>query len=334
MKSNGESVKPMLLMFDLGILMLGIIGYGIFCNFIYSKMDIKVDKDKVIEYGEEKYNLKDFILDSNGDIIEIGDIDTSKVGKQDVTVTLSKYNLSKDVTFSVNVVDKVAPVIELKNNDITIKEGESLDLLDNIASVKDAVDGDLSYSDNENANTYTINGSFDSNSAGTYTLEVKAVDKSNNVSVTSFNVKVEEKPKPVYREQVYAPAGANGSASGIVSTAYSLLGSPYVGGGNSPAGFDCSGFVQYVYGLNGKYISRSTSTQVYDGVGVNRNDAQPGDIILWGYPGGYVTHSSLYVGNDMMIHAANPSTGVILSSVSGWERGSDVSVLYVRRVVG
>lgn len=334
MSNKGESVKPMLLMFDLGILILGIIGYGIFCNFIYSRMDIKVDEDKVIEYGEAKYNLKDFILDSNGEIVEIGDIDTSKVGKQDVKVTLTKYNLSKDVTFSVNVVDKVAPVIELKNSDITIKEGENLDLLENIVSVKDAVDGDIGYSDKENKNSYTINGSFDNNSAGNYTLEVKAVDKSNNVSVTTFNVKVEEQPQVVYRAPVYGAAGSNSHGSGLVNTAYSLLGSPYVGGGNSPAGFDCSGFVQYVYGLNGQYISRSTSTQVYDGVGVNRSDAQPGDIILWGYSNGYATHSSLYVGNDMMIHAANPSTGVILSSVSAWERGSDVQVLYVRRIVG
>ena len=202
MSNKGESVKPMLLMFDLGILILGIIGYGIFCNFIYSRMDIKVDEDKVIEYGEEKYNLKDFILDSNGDVVEIGDIDTTKVGKQDVKVTLTKYNLSKDVIFSVNVVDKVAPVIELKNSDITIKEGESLDLLENIASVKDAVDGDIGYSDKEDKNSYTINGSFDNNSAGNYTLEVKAVDKSNNVSVTTFNVKVEEQPQVVYRAPV------------------------------------------------------------------------------------------------------------------------------------
>lgn len=334
MSNKGESVKPMLLMFDLGILILGIIGYGMFCNFIYSRMDIKVDEDKVIEYGEEKYNLRDFILDSNGEVTDIGDIDTSKVGKQEVKVTLSKYNLSKDITFSVNVVDKVAPVIELKNNDITITEGETIDLLDNISSVKDEVDGDIGYSDKENKNSYTINGAFDSNSAGNYTLEVKAVDKSNNVSVTTFNVKVQEQPKVVYRAPVYAAAGSNSRSSGLVNTAYSLIGSPYVGGGTSPSGFDCSGFVQYVYGLNGQYVSRSTSTQVYDGVGVNYSDAQPGDIILWGYSNGAITHSSMYVGNDMMIHAANPSTGVILSSVSGWDRGSDVQVLYVRRILG
>ena len=83
-------------------------------------------------------------------------------------------------------------------------------------------------------------------------------------------------------------------------------------------------------------MSRSASTQINDGVGINYSDVQPGDILSWGYSNGVVTHSALYVGNGMMIHmmihAANPSQGVILSNVSKWLSGSTTTILSVRRI--
>ena len=85
------------------------------------------------------------------------------------------------------------------------------------------------------------------------------------------------------------------------------------------------------YSQVGIYVSRSSSTQYYDGVAVSYQDAQPGDILSWGH-GGVVTHSALYVGNGMMIHATNPSQGVIASSVAGWESGSIDNLMAVRRI--
>ena len=339
MSKIGSSVKPRVIMLDILILMLGIAGYYMFYNYTYSTLDIKTKSELVLEYGTEKYNLKKFIKSSSGKIENIDNsIDTSKVGKQKVDVTLSKYNVSKTVSFYVDVVDNVSPVISIKEENITITEGDSLDLFENITSVVDDVDGDIGYVDNVESSDkdsyYTVNTDFDNNNSGTYQVDVRAVDSSNNEATASFTVTVEEKPVVVYRQaSVVANPGVNTYGLGIVNTAYALLGSPYVGGGNSPSGFDCSGFVQYVYSQNGIYISRSSSTQIYDGVGVSLENAQPGDILIWGYSNGVVTHSALYVGNDLMIHAANPSTGVILSSVSGWTRGSNVQVLYVRRVV-
>ena len=130
---------------------------------------------------------------------------------------------------------------------------------------------------------------------------------------------------------VYANVDPSAYGNDVSSIAYSLVGSPYVSGGNSPYGFDCSGFVQYVYSLVGVGVSRSSYTQLYDGVGVSYQDAQPGDIVLWGY-GSTVTHSSLYVGNGTMIHAANPGTGVIVSNIDGWLRGSGSQIVSVRRI--
>ena len=124
----------------------------------------------------------------------------------------------------------------------------------------------------------------------------------------------------------------NVSGNEIVKIAYSYLGYPYQSGANGPSAFDCSGFVQYVYSRVGKSVSRSASTQINDGVGISYSDVQPGDILSWGYSNGVVTHSALYVGNGLMIHAANPSQGVILSNVSKWLSGSATTILSVRRI--
>ena len=96
----------------------------------------------------------------------------------------------------------------------------------------------------------------------------------------------------------------------ILDTAESFLGLPYVWGGTTPAGFDCSGFVQYVYGQNGYSLTRTTYTQWdNDGVFVSKEDLQPGDLVYFG-SGGSPTHVGLYVGDGMMIHS--PKTGDVV----------------------
>ena len=93
----------------------------------------------------------------------------------------------------------------------------------------------------------------------------------------------------------------------IVDTAAQYLGVPYVWGGTSPSGFDCSGFVQYVCKQNGISIKRVADDQLhYSGTSVSKSQLQPGDLVFFG-SGDYATHVGMYVGDGMMIHA--PSTG-------------------------
>ena len=137
--------------------------------------------------------------------------------------------------------------------------------------------------------------------------------------------------KPVYYPVHYGVA-ANPQGNDVVSIAYSLLGMPYIANSAGPYGFDCSGFVSYVYSCVGTSITRSSYSQQYVGTGVSYADAQPGDILIWGYYDGAPTHSALYVGNGQMIHAANSGTGVIVSDVNFWLNGSGTHILTVRRV--
>lgn len=310
--------------------------------YVYHKYDtfrsikVVVDNKAAVEYGSANYNINKLIKKVEGEIVSVKqDIDINKMGEQEVVVEVKKANVTKDVAFIVNVVDTAAPAINLKEEKVTITEGSDYDLTTNIESVKDLVDGDINYSGEvtEDSNFY-YNFSYgeDIDNVGEHEVIVNAKDKSGNATQIKFILEVKARPAVA---QIPAVAGGNAPANAaggdIVSIAYSLVGSPYISGSAGPYGFDCSGFVQYVYSRVGKSVSRSSYTQAYDGVGVSYANAQPGDILSWGH-GGMVTHSALYVGNGQMIHATNPSQGVVLSSVAGWESGSIDSLMAVRRI--
>ena len=318
---------------------IGIVGYYIYSyNATYNSIEVIVSKKKKVEYGSTEYDINNLIDKVEGEIVSVvKDIDTSVVGKQEVILEVKKDNVIKEVSIDIEVVDSVQPVISLKEESISITKGDTLELLDNIESVNDNVDGDLAYFDKSIIDTetatnyYTIEGDIDTNTAGEYEIVVKAVDKSGNETKSIYKIVVEE-PVVAYKTITYDSLPAYANSNQVVSIAYSLIGSPYVAGGTSPSGFDCSGFVQYVYSQVGLAISRSTSTQINDGYAVSYDSAQPGDILSWGYVDGVPTHSALYIGNGQMIHATNPRQGVILSDVAAWTRGSGTHVIAVRRL--
>ncbi len=103
----------------------------------------------------------------------------------------------------------------------------------------------------------------------------------------------------------------------LVAEAKRYLGVPYVYGGTSPSGFDCSGFVYYVYRQCGYSITRTATAQNGNGVYVSRDALQPGDIIIF-YNGAMsgIGHAGMYVGDGQFIHASSGSGRVVISSLS------------------
>ena len=103
--------------------------------------------------------------------------------------------------------------------------------------------------------------------------------------------------------------------SDIASYALQFVGNPYVAGGTSLTnGTDCSGFVMSVYAAFGVSLPRTTGAQAQSGYGVSVDEAQPGDIVSYGY-NGYVSHSALYIGNGMIVHASTPELGIRVDSM-------------------
>lgn len=303
--------------------------------YTYNSINVVVKENAAIEYGSANYDVKNLIKKVEGEIVSVkNDVDTKVIGEQEVVVEVKKSNIVKDIPIKVEVVDTIAPAITLKEEKVSITQGDDYDLTYNVESVYDEVDGDIYYSGEVNEESVMYyNFTYDTSqidNVGEHEVIVNAKDKTGNMASTKFILEVKE--RPIVYTRTYGNAAPSAYGNDVVSIAYSLLGAPYIGGANGPYGFDCSGFVQYVYSRVGVGVSRSSYTQIYDGVGVSYENAQPGDILSWGYGNGTVTHSALYVGNDLMIHAANPSTGVILSSVSGWLRGSGTMILGVRRV--
>jgi cell wall-associated NlpC family hydrolase len=110
-----------------------------------------------------------------------------------------------------------------------------------------------------------------------------------------------------------APRGATASASRILATARRYLGTPYHYGGETPAtGFDCSGFVQYVFGRNGVELPRTSRQLATAGreLTIQVDSLRPGDLMLFSSHGVRIDHVAIYVGNNRMLHSSAGAGGV------------------------
>ena len=114
--------------------------------------------------------------------------------------------------------------------------------------------------------------------------------------------------------------GGNSSDLGNQIAQYALqyVGYPYVWGGTTPAGFDCSGFVQYVYKQFGYTLNRIACDQALNGVAVDINALQPGDVLCFYSGSNYIGHVGIYIGDNKFVHASTSTTGVIISELSGY----------------
>lgn len=108
-----------------------------------------------------------------------------------------------------------------------------------------------------------------------------------------------------------APPNVHG---GVVGIAMRYLGVPYVWGGASPRGFDCSGLVTYVFAQIGVSLPHSTYALWNMGTPVSRDQLQPGDLVFFNNLG----HMGIYIGGNQMIHAPHTGDVVKISSLSGY----------------
>lgn len=153
------------------------------------------------------------------------------------------------------------------------------------------------------------------NGLKTSTIRIGQVLKVDGSSVAKQPVTVSNPISP-------APV-ASGNMSTLLATANSLLGTPYRWGGAAPGGFDCSGFIYYVYNQAGVSIPR-TNTTGYDAISYAVSSPQVGDLVFFKNtyrPG--ISHMGIYIGNNSFIHAGGDRVQITSLSDSYWGKHFD-----------
>ena len=321
-------------------------------------------KEAVIENRAEKDETIDLEeVDLSRSYIDIDGLNTSKTGIQAVKVKVNlSMRQSEDVysqtsigySFIQDAVVKVtvntAPKISLKSTAITVNNGDRFNPESFLAYANDS---------SGNLPALKITSDVDMNQDGEYTVVYTAVDQTGNSSTATLSVTVKT-PQEVIDARIAAEEAAAeqarqeelerqrreeeerrrqamlaaastpvvaGDPSSVAGYAASFVGIvPYVWGGTTPAGWDCSGFTQYVYAQFGVSLPHYSGSQANCGMYVDSlANAQPGDLLANG------THAAIYIGGGMVVNALNPYQGTQICSVSGAFGGAGYSI---RRIVG
>lgn len=163
--------------------------------------------------------------------------------------------------------------------------------------------------------SYTTNGVTKST-----TTSSTAKSTTTKSSTSTSKTAVSQAPTSIKRSSTTA------SSANITAYALTFLGVPYVWGGTTPSGFDCSGYVQYVYSHFGINVGRTTYTQQYAGTKISVASAQAGDLYFWGsYGSAY--HVAIALGGGQYVMAPAPGQVVKTGSVSSYTPSFAVRVL-------
>lgn len=181
-----------------------------------------------------------------------------------------------------------------------------------------------SKSTSSSAHTYTVkSGDTLSHIGRNYKVSVSQLKSWNNLSsdliLVGQKLKIKESSVAAstsVENEVKTISASTASASGsaIVNEARKHVGTPYAWGGSSPGGFDCSGFIAYVFNKTGNSISRTSAASYYN-QSAKISSPKPGDLVFFSgtYKAG-ISHMGIYAGNNTFIHAS--SSGVQITSLS------------------
>lgn len=168
------------------------------------------------------------------------------------------------------------------------------------------------------------------NSVSTNTVNAQnTVPTSNSTQTTTSNTKSANTSSPAASKPFQTPKPAvstttsssrQAKAAAIIATGKQYIGVKYLYGGTTPAGFDCSGFVQYTFAKNGISLPRVSRDQYKVGTSVSFSNLQPGDLVFFSLAkNGVIDHDGIYVGNGQFINSSSSKGVTIYSLGSYWQ---------------
>ncbi len=116
-------------------------------------------------------------------------------------------------------------------------------------------------------------------------------------------------------EYTETPAANSTIGEQIVAFAKQYLGVPYVWAGSTPSGFDCSGFVSYVFKSNGYQTNRTAAAIYQNGVAIDKSELQPGDAVFFASSSQAIGHVGIYIGDGQFIHSSSGAGYVTINSL-------------------
>lgn len=269
------------------------------CGWVLkSKIEANLQSESVKEESKEETKTEEkqeekVEQEKNEDVQKAEKEETKKQEKQineTKYVSVSSLNLRKEANNKSEVIDQlnintqvtVTAIVDNTWAKITYNKKTGYVAYKYLSDTKTAVTSRSENINRENSNSKESDNS-DSKASESTSSSKEANESSNSGSVTG---------------------------SDIIAYAKQFLGCKYVYGGMSPSGFGCSGFTSYVYKHFGYSLNRTSSGQRSNGVAVDKSNLKAGDILCFN------GHVGLYIGGGSFIHAANPSKGVIISSLS------------------
>ena len=172
---------------------------------IIDSIQLEFRNMQVIEYGQE-VKAEDFILKCDNEYEYTKTVDTKQVGKQTIEFTVTKEGYTKTFTYECEVKDTKAPTITLTKEKDTLSFKASFDATKYVKSIKDPVDGDLTYKKESDVkegdtNYYTYHSDVNTKKASDYTVKFIAVDKNLNKSEKNLTITVQEEKKETPSEK-------------------------------------------------------------------------------------------------------------------------------------
>jgi cell wall-associated NlpC family hydrolase len=208
---------------------------------------------------------------------------------------------------AISVEEELAQIAKEEEEKHQAEEAKKAEEARKTEQVQQSSQSSSSSSSSSSSNSSSSNGSSSSSSSSSSDNSSSSSSSSNSSSSSS---------------------NASGTAAEVIAYAKQFLGNRYVYGGTSLTnGTDCSGFTMSVFAHFGYSIPRVSRDQANAGVSVSLDNVQPGDLVFYTGSNGSVNHVALYIGGGQVIHASNPTNGILISN---WKYRSPYKV---RRII-